>query len=607
MKKAKVLLALTALLCVVLMFGACGKELKATEVYSGKYDNTTEVYTKSEEKFSGATSVYRENDDYFIVVTEKEVDTKDLETNEKGDGFVLVDDKITANVITVYDASYNAIKSFEETFTVSLSSDAKTVTGQTVEYEVSVDTYLDVDVIVVEKTVTSVSMEFGSDFESEEETTTAYFYTDGNAFIDFTEIKSTNDNLGFFFEVNGTYYYEKDGKLAEAFKEDVFGNKKNLATKMDYRLGDTFYKETDYGVKVYNAALEQIACYEFDALMTRETTACVILPDGNVIVQYATVVPEDGTKYDYIDEYGDFYKLTTVLLNVEKNKAKEVSFDYVIDDFETVGIYVDGEKTEKIDGVNEEINCVVYGYPVQEYIDFDKSSKLIVLKDDGTAKGVVADLIENQEGYATVIGENLYMVEDVFGNVYTVSGLEDSSKNDITLIRKAFNYGYATYGDYTYSREGNYVIRYDEDDTYIITQYGVSVTSFERDKVAYIDMVGESLLVTLNKSEGDYKYYIICGNNSTPISAPSGVKISSASVIEDYVYVTYIKEVDEKTYSGFCYLNENGADICERIGTDDYYYSNVSLSKGVVTMTKNYYKPAEGQDATETIYIVFAK
>lgn len=613
MKKAKLLLALTALLCVVLMFGACGKELKATEVYSGKYDNTTEVYTKSEEKFSGATSVYRENDDYFVVTTEKEL--KDLTTYNRymydENGYTEDKKDVTVNVLSVYGKDgTTSIKSFENEEKYELSSDKKSYTKTEISYEISATEILDVDVIKVVKNVSKTTYKIGSyDSEMDTDSTTAYFYADGTAFIDFTEIKSTN-TLNFFFEVNGTYYYEKDGKFVESFKDDGFGNKKNLAERMYIKKGDNFYASTSTeGVKVYNAALEEIACYEFDALMTREATACVILPDGNALIQYTTVVPEDGTKYDYIDEYGKLYKLTTVLLNVEKNKAKEVSFDYVLkSSFKTVGIYVRGEKTEKIDGINEEINCVVYGYPVQEYIDFSKDSKLIALKDNGDVKGVVADLIENQEGYATIIGENLYMVKDIFGNVYTVSGLDDSSKTDITIIRKAFNSGNVTYGDYTYRRYGNYVIRYDEDDMDIITKYGVNVVRFETDEVDGINMVGESLLVKLNKGEGVYEYFMICGNKSTEITVPSGVKITSASVSgENYVYVSYTKEVGEKTYSGFLYLNESGNNICERIGTDDYYYTNVSQNNGVVTATKNYYKPAEGQNATETIYIVFAK
>lgn len=636
MKKAKLLLALTALLCVVLMFGACGKELKATEVYSGKYDNTTEVYTKSEEKFSGATNVLRGLDDYFLVTTEKEVDYKDVETNDEGDGYILVDDKITAKVYTVYDASYKEIKSFEESYTLSLSSDAKTVTGQAVRYNFDFTNFLDVDVIRVNKTVTVASEKFGSDFESEEEYTTAYFYMDGTTFIDFTEIKSVDaEKFYYFFGINGTYYYEKDGKLEEAFKEEVFGNKMILAMQMNYRLGDTFYKETECGVKVYNAALEQIACYEFDETTENNMTGCIVLPNGNVIVQYKTRITEDGTKYDYIDENiyfdysenkyvdGDdkFYKLTTVLLNVEKNKAKEISFDYVIDDFETVGIYVDGEKTEKLDGINEEINCVVYGYPVQEYIDFSKGSKLIVVEDDGTIKGVVDDLIENQDGYATVIGKDLYMVKDVFGNVYTVSGVEDSTKTDITLIRMAFENDRVEKGDRNYSRVYDYSSYYDnkysnyvkcveDEHTSVYTQYGVYVGRYNGN-VGFTIIGDDSLLVHSYKYKDYYNneyeynhYYIICGTSSTQISLSSDYTIKSCSVDSDYgVKVQYTYKYEGVSRTGYAIYSKNGTNLYNFVETEDYSVY-CSLSNGVVTVTYHY-TDAERKD--ETRFYVFVK
>ncbi|MDY2841157.1 MAG: hypothetical protein SOT08_00565, partial [Candidatus Borkfalkiaceae bacterium] len=313
MKKTKVLLALASLLCFVLLLGACGskgKELKFTDVVAGGVEEN-QAFTSMKEisALSGFDGHVDFNGKYATTQESKKVKVKipvlDSET-EKYTLSGVEDTEVSVYVSALYDVSTGTkLKETEGSYAYSIAADGKSYTETKISYDSDsgVGKLLNVEILFNEKTVETTVYYADGGNESDSELSADLCYLDGTEFLTLNHMDEVvfDYDSDLFFGINGTYYYEKDGKLAEGFTEDpVFGNKKNVA-KNCVRLGDKFYVTSDSysfaGVVCYNSALEEIA--RFEAESYKKLVATIILPDGNVLVQTKTAVPQDGSEYSY--------------------------------------------------------------------------------------------------------------------------------------------------------------------------------------------------------------------------------------------------------------------------------------------------------------------
>lgn len=603
MKKTKVLLALASLMCFVLLLGACGsngKELKFTDVIAGGVEEN-QAFTSMKEltALSGFDGNVEFNGKYATtdeIKTQKvKIPVFDSETVKYTLNGVEETEK-NVYVSVLYDASTGTkLKETESSYAYSIAADGKSYTQTKTSYYSNVDKFLNVEMLINMKMVETTVYYAEGGNESDTEYSVDICYLDGAEFLTFDNLEDVviDDDLGLFYGINGTYYYEKDGKLVEGFKEDpVFGNKKNIAKDCE-RLGDKFYVTSDSyrfaGVVCYNSALEEIARVEVESY--KELVAAVILPDGNVLVQTKTVVPQDGSEYSYYCD-GNKYLVETVILDTDKNKTKKTDCAYLLEDdmSATAGLWVNGEKTE-IEIAADGVNCVAFGREIKEIMDEDSETalKLLVIGDDGKIKGHLADLVENQVGDIEPISDGRYMVGDVTGKKFLI----DEKGN---VVKEVINYYNVSVPSGEFRHLNDYYYRLDDGEK--DTLYSISGEKFvlKDDSVSYT-IVDDSSYSVLVKNDKD-KYFFIYGTefNVKELTAAADETITRARIrYGSLIVVEYTKTVGDNTYEGTRIYNICGEKLGEFVDTDEYSV-NVSDSVdddfGVIEVEYNYKDPS---------------
>lgn len=615
MKKTKVLLALASLLCFVLLLGACGskgKELKFTDVVAGGVEEN-QAFTSMKEisALSGFDGHVDFNGKYATTQESKKVKVKIPVLDSETGKYTLSgveETEVSVYVSALYDVSTGTkLKETEGSYAYSIAADGKSYTETKISYYVNVDTLLNVEILFNVKTVETTVYYADGGNESDSELSADLCYLDGTEFLTLNQMDEVviDDESDLFLGINGTYYYEKDGKLAEGFTEDpVFGNKKNVAKKC-VRLGDKFYVTSDSysfaGVVCYNSALEEIA--RFEAESYKKLVATIILPDGNVLVQTKTAVPQDGSEYSYFYDETK-YLVETVILDTDKNKTKKTDCAYLLEDdmSATAGLWINGEKTE-IEMAADGVNCFAFGREIKEIMDEDSETalKLVVIGDDGKIEGHLADLVENQTGFIEPISDGKYKVGDALGKKYLINEKGEVVKELVDYYNVS-----VSSGDFRHFNEYYYRLIDGEKDTL----YSITGEKFvlKGEDVSYT-ILDESSYSLLVKDDKD-KYFFIYGTEfnvkelTVADETITGANINYGSLI----VVEYTKTVGDNTYKGTRFYNEYGEKLGEFIDTDEYsvFVEDYSVDGDYGTIEVRYdYKDASADDVYK--YYVLSK
>lgn len=175
-------------------------------------------------------------------------------------------------------------------------------------------------------------------------------------------------------------------------------------------------------IKVYdkNSLSSKVIWYEY-RLKSYAETKWFVLSDGNVLIQECYMQPDAEGDYDYVEQNGEKYKLSTYLWRIDKSdeetpKLEERDLRYRIErvingyhaNSETWGCYTFAENVAVVTSISED--------------RLKADTAVIVLGNDGKGKRRLdaEDKISGINDDIVSIGENRWQVSDKHGFTYIV-------------------------------------------------------------------------------------------------------------------------------------------------------------------------------------------
>lgn len=235
---------------------------------------------------------------------------------------------------------------------------------------------------------------------------------------------------------NDIYRVNNDGSAEyvcdSAFAVDL--SSVNLYTKTE----DYYFGFPDDGVKVYNHKLDTVMYWE----LPHDVYDCDmhVLNGGKVLVQYLDLLPDDSKKYDLLmKKDGDQCKfdLTSLLIDVEKGKEKELELDFYVSlviSRDKVDYYSDSE-IEWPKGLD---NCAHIYYIRDGYLNYSAYNlEIVSLSSKCKVEGDICSDIEGIVSWSEVANDR-YIYKDVSGDRYLVDG--DGDK--IGKVNNFYDYDY---------------------------------------------------------------------------------------------------------------------------------------------------------------------
>ena len=366
-KSSKFIKLLAALLCVVMAFVSCSGDTTNTDGVnpdavkplseSGPLlDDATAGAPYVPPVYSSLSELYEikyKNPDYF-----KEAFKLNGEI-EDSDGIAVIMKTSEIGADNLAKEVYSVYNRITGECVLTVENSYEYVNGNKPN-EVDVDLYsfdteiLPFTVIVVEKInrtlITDAEKEGNFRFDDslyyKEETSYEFYDMSGNLFdtanfvstpyIDFTGSYSTP----FVVSVNGnTHLFNLKSECVKSYEEcedtilyDV------VRGSYGFVIANTMYNKKF--VQVYDLISGAIfAQYDLTG-----ASVVSILENGNIFVQYHTLVEDDGADYDYT-ENGEKYTLETAIINIETGEKTEIETDYKV---ESVRAISDSKVVEEI-------------------------------------------------------------------------------------------------------------------------------------------------------------------------------------------------------------------------------------------------------------------
>jgi len=265
---------------------------------------------------------------------------------------------------------------------------------------------------------------------------------------------------------NGIYRVNKDGSAAlvcdSAFSIDL--SSVNIYIKTE----DYYFSFPDDGVKVYDHSLNTVMYWElphdvYDYEMN-------VLNGGKILVQYVDLLPNDSKKYDLLmkkDGEQCKFNLTSLLIDVEKGKEKELDLDFYVE------YVISRDRVAYSSDTEEEWPKGLENYARIYYIrdgylnDSSYNLEIVSLSSKGKVKGNICSDIEGIVSWSSVANDR-YIYKDVNGDRYLVDG--DGDK-----IGKVNNLGDTTPSNESYIVMGGRIYNYNLEVVYDLEESGYEI------------------------------------------------------------------------------------------------------------------------------------
>jgi hypothetical protein len=141
-----------------------------------------------------------------------------------------------------------------------------------------------------------------------------------------------------------------------------------------------------------------------------------VLNNGKVLAQYSIQLPDDAAGYDYYRHDSDKltkYDLKTIIIDPEKKKEKNISFNYRI-----AGVKSSASLNKQDENYSDSFENIVYVYPIVDHIiDNSVTAADIFYMDNNGKLGKSLKMIEGQAASLPErISEDRYLVDMVDGS-----------------------------------------------------------------------------------------------------------------------------------------------------------------------------------------------
>ena len=330
-----------------------------------------------------------------------------------------------------------------------------------------------------------------------------------------------------FFKFNGTIYRVNENGSASVYSSYYLPNFPAIAEKTE----NYYYTSGTNEVSVYDNDLNFVFYWEFPS-ENITNRGIFLLEDGVLLAQGTERLPNDAKKYDYASS-GTKYNIVSYILNVEKDKVKEVNLDYKVTstfNMDSIDSYNEDEESSSIP---------VDNYALVKFINdhrLDSRDTPVTIKNSGDTVEIAPEfdslptmVTENRWIYTKHNGEQYLIDEngDVIGNI---TGTTAADRND------------------KFIRIGQKLYDYDLELVYDAKEHGQRIVSLLQTSVILVDESPDF--------SGNINYYLYKADKTS-------FKIENYDNHEKLYYITY----DEETQAASIYA-ENG-NLILAINCDD--------------------------------------
>lgn len=349
------------------------------------------------------------------------------------------------------------------------------------------------------------------------------------------------------------YRIADDGKIAKAFDYNTVAG---MPTVKSYN-GTYYYGDVSKSITVYDANLKLVAAYQYPSYANSVTA--FVTNEGNIMFQYSIQLPDDAVDYTYLNGTKKM-QLVSGLYDVEKMEVEELDLEYQI----VAGISRSVKSAYGVATMDEYIEKyeqIVMAYDiVDERINTTTAAvKLYAVNGEGKVKATINELIMAQGlNEPVAVAPNRYTVKNYLNQtillnekgeeIGDVSKVETFKKSYMVVDGKLFNYDLKMIYDYKeaelaqYKLYDNCAIFMNEDGEYFLFKDGAatkiiekpaegattfkSITANDNYYVITVVTVGENETVTT------YEYYNV---NGVKIDVPSQKFVELISTYDGYV------------------------------------------------------------------------
>ncbi len=357
------------------------------------------------------------------------------------------------------------------------------------------------------------------------------------------------------YKFEGALYSEADGVMTKTY--DI---PENLALYGVDAWNENYYYsiDEDTGVIVYDKTLKPVMTWtkpysmgagligemfdddDIGSIFSGAGFNAHVLNDGNVLIQYTTMLESKASKYDLAlstKEGGTFkYDMTTILLNVADNKTKELNVDCMVLDLETRReLTEDGnEALYTADGF-ENIATIVPIVDKQVMSSVDSMD--IVLIENSGKLGKSLKLAADQQAYMpSKVADGIYLVYTLYGGALVNAEGE--------ILNTFNNYSMEFCGKYLVGDRAIYDLSFNK------------VYDLDEKNATVYKTCGEVLLLQVKTRDGyDIVKFDQNGTETKLASCTNGEAGNSFGMLEGTDSCYYIYNKSKETYT--CYnLNQ---------------------------------------------------
>lgn len=243
-----------------------------------------------------------------------------------------------------------------------------------------------------------------------------------------------------FFKFNGAVYRVNKDASATACSSYYLSDLPDIAWKTE----NYYYTSDDNNVSVYDKDLNCVFYWEFPSSNITDR-GIFLLEEGILLAQGVERLPDDANKYDYAAS-GTKYNVVSFILNVEKDKVKEVDLDYRVTSVLSMDRIYQFQETEA-----NALPKSVTNYANVKFINdhrLDSRAKEVVIEKNGDTIELAPEFeslpsiaTKDRWIYTRDNGE-MYLINekgDIIGNITGV-GSDDRNENFIRMGEKILDY-----------------------------------------------------------------------------------------------------------------------------------------------------------------------
>lgn len=533
MKKLKVLLLATVLLLAAMLLASCAAAKDMKDIFDGtRYEDAAPALTAATQVEALKGTTYVSKATYLVHLSA-----------------TVIDGENTYQRNVVYNLKTNAVV-LEATTTI------------TTDIDVTLKTHKEVDYIVVNTT----SWQLLNSMPIDHEYKTA-LVTDGGTVLGEVKGRVTPTTVADLIELDGKCYrVARDGTIAHAFDLGAFSSLPAINAQTDEYY---YYVDISSGeVFVYDLSCALIAYYTMPNYAT--TMQAFPLAGGDVLIQYIVAEAEDAEDYTFLLQGGSYYAapgkytMHSLLLNVDRNKTKEIDLDYYILD---VNRATDNSWIESY-GLDDHSDNIATAVEIKDQrIDTSTNALCaVVLSNGGRVRGELEKLVTAQTTIIpTMVGVDRWTVSNADKQQFLVNE-KGKVLGEITEKEASNECYYIAHG-----RLYNY-------DLSLVYDYKVAELEIYN---GYEGVMNHGVL--LQNGEGE----LICYANNTPVTiAAKGTACSVYTVTSSYFVVRNATDINNVKYDVY-------NDVGTKLVSLDYAPTALLVAENGSCLV--YYLQADGQ------------